>query len=182
MNGIHSTLPLGLSNRTGPPHLNRLHRAGFDCCDPLLFGYVDVRNCAQRLTFRTDLAGGAILCHYDGAGPDRQQFRANGLVQHVERAAVGRLVESAVGAPLVNTTTGTQVLVLYWRERNQEVDFVMHRGGTVAALAVKSGRRRELPSGIEAFPQAFSLRRKLLVGGQGMSLEEFLMTPATEWV
>ena len=94
----------------------------------------------------------------------------------------GRLVESAVGAPLVNTTTGTQVLVLYWRERNQEVDFVMHRGDTVAALAVKSGRRRELPSGIEAFPQAFSLRRKLLVGGRGMSLEEFLMTPATEWV
>ena len=72
----------------------------------------------------------------------------------------GRLVESAVGAPLVNTTTGTQVLVLYWRERNQEVDFVMHRGDTVAALAV-----RGVSPGLQPPAEAAGRRSRDVSGG-----------------
>ncbi|MBI2950995.1 AAA family ATPase, partial [bacterium] len=50
------------------------------------------------------------------------------------------------------------------------------------ALEVKSGRRRERLPGLEAFSRAFSPRQKWLVGGQGIPLEEFLLTPASGWI
>ena len=37
----------------------------------------------------------------------------------------GRLVESAVGAHLVNASAGGACRVFYWRDRNHEVDFVV---------------------------------------------------------
>lgn len=96
--------------------------------------------------------------------------------------AWGRLVESCVGAHLLNTSMGTSVEVTYWRERNQEVDFVLHQGRTTVAIEVKSGRRRESLAGMEAFAKQFNPKRKLLVGGQGIPIEEFLLQPAAYWL
>ena len=90
----------------------------------------------------------------------------------------GRLVESAVGAHLVNS----QLDALYWRDRNLEVDFVARRGKTIAALEVASGRRKESLPGLAEFARRYRPRRTLLVGGQGMSLSEFLHEPADRWV
>lgn len=94
----------------------------------------------------------------------------------------GRLVESCVGAHLLNSGMGGSIEVAYWRERNQEVDFVLHQGKTSVAIEVKSGRRRESLPGMEAFAKQFKPKRKLLVGGQGIPLEEFLLQPATHWL
>lgn len=94
----------------------------------------------------------------------------------------GRLVESCVGAHLLNTSMGGDIVVSYWRDRNQEVDFVLHRGKTTVGIEVKSGRRRESLSGMEAFGKQFKPKRVLLVGGQGIPLEEFLMQPAEYWL
>jgi len=94
----------------------------------------------------------------------------------------GRLVETAVGAALVNGCLGTGIEVHYWASRNREVDFVLRRGRRVTAIEVKSGRRPTSLPGIEAFCQEFRVQRKLLVGAQGMPLEEFLLTPAAAWV
>lgn len=94
----------------------------------------------------------------------------------------GRLVESCVGAHLLNSSMGSDFALSYWRERNLEVDFVLHRGRTAVAIEVKSGRRRESLSGMEAFAKRFKPRRVLLVGGQGIPLEEFLMQPAETWL
>jgi predicted AAA+ superfamily ATPase len=96
--------------------------------------------------------------------------------------AWGRLVESAVGAHLVNTARGTAVEVSYWREGNAEVDFVLSRGGVTAAIEVMSGRRRQALPGLAAFDRLHHPRRKLLVGGQGIPLAEFLQAPAEAWV
>ena len=49
----------------------------------------------------------------------------------------GRLVESAVGAHLLNSSFGTGIGVHYWRERNREVDFVLQQGKSVVAIEVK---------------------------------------------
>ena len=49
----------------------------------------------------------------------------------------GRLVESAVGAHLFNSSFGTGIDVHYWRERNREVDFVLQQGKSVVAIEVK---------------------------------------------
>ena len=99
-----------------------------------------------------------------------------------DREFWGRLVESAVGAHLINSAVGTRVELSYWRERNCEVDFVLRAGRRVAALEVKSGRTRETPGGLEAFSRAFRPHRVLLVGSQGISIQDFLLRPAEAWV
>ena len=51
----------------------------------------------------------------------------------------GRLVETAVGAHLYNTSIGTAVELSWWRHRNHEVDFVLRRGPYLTAIEVKTG-------------------------------------------
>jgi len=104
-----------------------------------------------------------------------KQVRQNG-------DAWGRLVESCVGAHLLNSSLGTDISVQYWRERNHEVDFVLQQGKTTVAIEVKSGKRRESLPGMEAFAKQFKPKRQLLVGGQGIPLEEFLSKPASHWL
>ncbi len=94
----------------------------------------------------------------------------------------GRLVESCVGAHLLNTSFGTNIELTYWRERNQEVDFILRQGKTTVAIEVKSGRRAESLPGMTAFATHFKPKRKLLVGGQGIELVEFLTKPASYWL
>jgi len=95
----------------------------------------------------------------------------------------GQLVESAVGAHLLNTAGGTPVEVHWWREGNVEVDFVLRRGKSLTLVEVKSGRVRGGLPGMAAFEKAFgAVKRKLLVGEGGTSVEEFLRRPAEEWV
>jgi len=94
----------------------------------------------------------------------------------------GRLVESAVGAHLLNTAQGTPIEVTYWRERNLEVDFVLQSGQNVVALEVKSGRSREHLPGMAMFAKEFKPLRVLLVGEGGIALEEFFTRPAAYWL
>ena len=82
----------------------------------------------------------------------------------------------------MNSAAGTNIEVNYWREGNLEVDYVLRAGKTVTAIEVKSGRRRESLPGMEAFARAFKPRRQLLIGGQGIPLEEFLLTPVRRYV
>jgi len=99
-----------------------------------------------------------------------------------DRASWGRLVESAVGAHLANAAAAGECELSYWRERNYEVDFVVRAGRVVTAIEVKSGRRRDVRPGLAAFAEAFRPTRKLLIGGDGVALEEFLLKPPSHWV
>lgn len=86
----------------------------------------------------------------------------------------GRLVESAIGSHLVNITQGSDVAVLYWRDRNREVDFVLKKGKGLAAIEVKSGRTAASLPGMEAFSKNFRAKKLVLVGGGGIGVDEFL--------
>ncbi|MGH9363203.1 MAG: ATP-binding protein [Thermoanaerobaculia bacterium] len=99
-----------------------------------------------------------------------------------DREFFGRLVESAVGAHLANAAARGVCELFYWRERNLEVDFVARAGKQVTAIEVKSGRRRDVPAGMGAFAEAFQPSRTLLVGGDGIALEDFLSRPVERWV
>jgi predicted AAA+ superfamily ATPase len=99
-----------------------------------------------------------------------------------DREFWGRLAESAVGAHLINSAAGTGIELFYWRERGREVDFILRSGKTVVAIEVKSGSHKEGLPGMDAFDKAFTPKRKLLVGGDGIPMEKFLLTPAAEWV
>ncbi len=99
-----------------------------------------------------------------------------------DRQLWGRLVESAVGAHLVNAQAGGVCQVFYWRDRNREVDFVVRGGDTLTAIEVKSGRTADSLPGMVAFERKFPSARKLLVGGDGVPVEEFLSQPVKHWI
>ncbi len=84
----------------------------------------------------------------------------------------GRWVESAVGAYLMDNAEEADYQVYYWRERSDEVDYILVRRGEVLALEVKSGRRG-MNSGLPRFCENFHPRRALVVGTDGVPFEEF---------
>jgi uncharacterized protein len=90
----------------------------------------------------------------------------------------GRMVESAIGAYLINQAAAGGLKLYYWRERNDEVDFVLERKGEILALEVKSGASRDV-AGISAFQRLFNPDNVLLIGDTGLPWQEFLkMNPA----
>lgn len=99
-----------------------------------------------------------------------------------DREFWGRLVESSVGAHLANAAAAGVCQVFYWRDRNREVDFVVRAGKQLTAIEVKSGRSRDTHPGLAAFGAAFPKARKLLVGSDGVAVEEFLSKPVEHWV
>lgn len=99
-----------------------------------------------------------------------------------DREFWGRLVESAVGAHLANAAMRGECQLHYWRERNHEVDFVVQAGRTLTSIEVKSGRAPQAHRGTAAFVQAFQPQRTLLVGGDGIALQDFLTRPAAHWL
>lgn len=93
----------------------------------------------------------------------------------------GRLVESAVGAHLLNNAP-LGMEVTYWRERNYEVDFVLRQGGKTLAIEVKSGRNKGALAGLKVFSSSFDAGSGLVVGTGGVGLAEFLATPPEHWL
>jgi len=94
-----------------------------------------------------------------------------------DREFWGRLLESAVGAYLINSIVGKNIQLFYWREGNDEVDFILQSGKKIIAIEVKSGKTKLAPSGIEKFKSLFHPTKILLVGGQGIDPKQFLMMP-----
>lgn len=85
----------------------------------------------------------------------------------------GRWVESAVGAHLLNMADELDYKLYYWRERNDEVDFILECNRQCIAIEVKSGRRTT-NKGISVFKEKFNPIRTFIVGSGGIPLEDFL--------
>jgi hypothetical protein len=85
----------------------------------------------------------------------------------------GRLVENAVGSHLYNRLTHRGAALFYWRERGDEIDFVVKMGEKVTGVEVKSGRQKS-GRGIEAFRRRFKGAKALVIGGDEMPLVTFL--------
>lgn len=85
----------------------------------------------------------------------------------------GRMAESAVGAYLVSQAQIADYKVYYWRENNDEVDFVLTRRDRKIAIEVKSGRRT-VNAGLPKFKTLYNPYHAITVGSGGLSFEEFL--------
>lgn len=85
----------------------------------------------------------------------------------------GRMVESAIGAHLVNAAQVSGFNLFYWRHRNEEVDFVLEKRGRIVALEVKTGTESANP-GMKAFREQFNPDKILLVGNKGLHWQELL--------
>ena len=60
----------------------------------------------------------------------------------------------------------------YWRESDEEVDFVIARGDSLVAIEVKSGRRQN-NTGLSTFRNMYHPQYSLTVGGETMPLDQF---------
>lgn len=89
------------------------------------------------------------------------------------RQAWGHIFESAIGAYLVSQSFVHRFEVFYWRERNDEVDFILSKKGSVIAIEIKSNAEKQT-CGLESFKKLFSPKTAFIVGDGGISAEEFL--------
>ena len=87
--------------------------------------------------------------------------------------AWGRWVESAVGAYLLNEADEYDYKLYYWRERDDEVDYVIDVSGKLFAIEVKSGHRTG-NQGLGVFKEKFHPALAFVVGSGGIPVEEFL--------
>ena len=151
--------------------------------------YLDLLSAAGMLTGLQKYAGEAVRRR--GSSPKFQVLNTalmtaqSGLTLREARRDHefwGRVVESAVGAHLANAAAAGVCELYYWRDRNREVDFVTRAGRRVTAIEVKSGRFRDTQPGQAAFASAFKVHRSLLVGGDGIPVEQFLERPVEHWV
>jgi len=115
----------------------------------------------------------ALMTAQSGLSP--QEARTQGEFR-------GRLIESAVGAHLANAAASGVGELSYWRENNRDVDFVFRAGRVIVAIEVKSGRSPDSFAGLADFSAAFKPKRTLIVGGNGIALDEFLRKPVEHWV
>lgn len=91
----------------------------------------------------------------------------------------GRLVESCIGAYILSNPNAK---VFYWREDNQEVDFVVQLQGKNIAIEVKSGEKLKAVPGLELFSKKYAVNAKLLVGKGGIPIDVFLKTPLEHFI
>lgn len=99
-----------------------------------------------------------------------------------DRSYWGRLVESAVGAHLVNSAAAGDVRLSWWRAGNAEVDFVVEAGGRVMSVEVKSGAQSAWHDGTAALRKAHRVDRSLVVGTDTLTLETFLSHSVLHWM
>jgi hypothetical protein len=58
----------------------------------------------------------------------------------------------------------------------------LQQGRSITAVEVKSGRKRDSLAGIDRFTEFYRPQRKLLVGVDGISLDDFFTSPLSRWV
>ena len=91
-----------------------------------------------------------------------------------DHRAWGRWVESAVGAHLINQAFKEKKLnIYYWREGNDEVDFVVEYKKRIIALEVKTSKVGSL-LGLNSFASQYRPEKSLIIGTDGIPWQEFL--------
>ncbi len=94
----------------------------------------------------------------------------------------GRLVETAVGNHLHTGTLDGLCTLSYWNDRQYEIDYALARGERLTAFEVKSGRSPASLPGMDLFSRNHVVTRKILVGGGGVALADFLTSRAADWL
>jgi len=109
----------------------------------------------------------------------------------------GRLVENAVGAKLYPILQEFGGELFYWRDRNDEVDYIVRFKNRLIAIEVKSGRLNKSPAGLDKFVRRYPRAEKIVLQSKVtekdnkvskeargrytkcITLREFLLNPQT---
>ena len=90
-----------------------------------------------------------------------------------DRKAWGHIFESGIGAYIVSQAFIRRFEVFYWRERNNEVDFILRKNRSVIAIEIKSNAEKHT-AGLENFKSLFNPTASFIVGDNGITAEDFL--------
>ena len=93
----------------------------------------------------------------------------------LDRKEWGRIFESGIGSYLVSQAFVHRFEVFYWRERNDEVDFILRKKGIVIAIEVKSNAEKST-RGLSEFSKKFHPHAAFIIGDGGIGAEDFLLT------
>ena len=93
----------------------------------------------------------------------------------LNRKSWGRIFESGIGAYLVSQAFVNRFDVFYWRERNDEVDFILRKKNSLVAIEVK-GNAEKRTEGLDKFRELFKSTSSFIVGDGGIKSEEFMST------
>ena len=132
-----------------------------------------LRNSIPKLILRDNSLANAMTFPYGGEELNDRSWK-------------GRLVENAVGATLIPLAEQNGGELFYWRERDNEVDYIFKLGRKLLAIEVKSGRTDKHPGGLAAFLAHNKTATGLIIGpAQGtagtplIGLEDFFRNPAS---
>lgn len=163
--------------------LGQLHDAGNTTT---LSHYLDMLSAAVLITGLDKYSGSQLKVR---SGSPKFQVYNNALLSAQNRkdfqsvrndpAGWGRVVESAVGAYLANEAMKGKFSIYYWRDRNDEVDFVIERGKSMVAIEVKSTYTRS-KKGLQAFLKKFPGAKAITIDDSTLPWYEFLRIDPVE--
>ena len=91
----------------------------------------------------------------------------------MDRKEWGRIFESGIGAWIVSQAFAHRFEVFYWRDRSDEVDFILRKKGSVVAVELKSNAEKNT-EGLNTFREMFHPKSAFIVGDGGIKAEDFL--------
>ncbi len=107
----------------------------------------------------------------------QSSFMMNDILQ--EPSEWGRIVESVIGTHLINYASKEKFELYYWRDRNDEVDFVLEKDSRIVAIEVKSTFSKNL-KGMNAFKKKFNPDKTYLIDNKSMPWKMFLKINPSE--
>lgn len=91
----------------------------------------------------------------------------------------GRRIEQAVGAHLLNQSRTRDFGLYYWRNVNDEVDFIINKNKRTIPIEVKSTRGK-FHRGIEKFNNSYKTFKNILISNDSLHLSDFLKLDLAE--
>ncbi len=85
----------------------------------------------------------------------------------------GRHIESVIGAFFLNECRINGIDLYYWRDGNNEVDFIIGKNRRIISVEVKSGKSG-IHRGIEDFSRKYNPFKSLLISGDSLTWQELL--------
>ncbi len=100
---------------------------------------------------------------------DNQDF--NSIKNHPVKW--GRRVEQVIGSYLLNSSRLNNFQVYYWRDGNEEVDFIIQKSDKIIPIEVKTGKLKR-HNGLISFSNKFKVKKPLLISDDSLKWQEFL--------
>ena len=91
----------------------------------------------------------------------------------------GRRIEQTIGSHLLNQSRLKNINLFYWRDGNNEVDFIISKDKKIIAIEVKSGKAK-FHTGLEVFKKKYKTFKTLLISDDSLPWAEFLKLEVDE--